>query len=218
MRTWSFGQPILMVTWCPDTIWILIAVILCHSVQIFDPGTEIISDGELVRIFLLRINKIQRLKVFKYIRLLTRSNQYICCWGPSSLILGGTQINHRSTIKSFVWQKMGNYLISVIIQGAYSQIILHNLKKKYSFSLITKRVKFVRIIFHLKRPFIYLGQNQNITIYNMKIQQMIRKFNADDTVLKYMNTNVIEKFLVIGYRNKRIEWFDYSIPRNHSLK
>ncbi|KAG2374307.1 hypothetical protein C9374_010877 [Naegleria lovaniensis] len=135
------------------------------------------------------------------------------------------QIIHKSRVTQVTWHQKGDYFAS-LAPNSYSQgVLIHQLSHRSSQKVFKENVKvrnasqkFIRVLFHPKKPHFYVVSTSMVRIYNLQSQRLSKKLKGQKC--NYVSSIAIHpsgEHVLIGGFDERMEWFDLAIS-SHPYK
>ncbi|KAL9649115.1 hypothetical protein ABK040_008492 [Willaertia magna] len=129
------------------------------------------------------------------------------------------EIIHHSVVTQVTWHTKGDYFAS-LAPNSYSQgILIHQISHRGSQKVFKEGTKvknasqkYIRIMFHPKKPHFYVVSTRMVRIYNLAKQTLTKKLKGQKC--QYVSSLAIHpsgNHVLIGGFDERMEWFDLAI-------
>lgn len=128
---------------------------------------------------------------------------------------------------SFQWHAKGDFFATLNKnQLGQSQIYIHNLSSLEYFSPLAKNKGNITCMsFHPSKPHFYVCTHSNIMIYDLKQQELIRKFVSNLKNIKHIQIHPLGSDFIVGTLEGQVAWFQadlsekpYHIMEYHQTK
>jgi ribosome biogenesis protein ERB1 len=122
------------------------------------------------------------------------------------------ELHLKGEVSKISWHHKGDYLSTLTPTCGPKSLAVHQISKAKTQTPFTKspgRIQDMK--FHPVRPFLFIMTQQNIKIYNLVEQKLIKKLNSN---CKYLSSIVIHPsgdHLLVGSYDRRVVWFDLDL-------
>ncbi|GAB0094614.1 Ribosome biogenesis protein BOP1 homolog [Sergentomyia squamirostris] len=121
-------------------------------------------------------------------------------------------INHFKQIKQVTWHGRGDYLASVLPDGAHRSVIIHQLSKRRSQFPFSKSKGLVEcVLFHPVKPLIFVATQKSIRLYDLVKQELMKKLMSNSNWISDMAIHPKGDNLIVSTYDKKILWFDLDL-------
>lgn len=133
----------------------------------------------------------------------------------------------EGALSDFVWHVKGDFFATLSKnQLSQTQIYIHNLSTLDFYSPLSKNKGLVTCIsFHPLKPHFYVCTHSNIMIYDLKQQELIRKFVSNLKTIKCISIHPSGADFIVGSLEGQVAWFQadlsekpYKIMEYHQSK
>lgn len=134
--------------------------------------------------------------------------------------------NDGALIK-FNWHSKGDFFATLSKNSlGQSQVYIHNLSNLNYFSPLNKNKGLITAIsFHPNKPHFYVCTHSNIMVYDLKQQELIRKFISNLKGIKEIKIHNYGSDFIVGTQEGQIAWFQsdlgnkpYKLMEHHKAK
>ncbi|KAI8039644.1 hypothetical protein M5D96_007064 [Drosophila gunungcola] len=121
-------------------------------------------------------------------------------------------ITHFKPIRQVTWHGRGDYLATVMPEGANRSALIHQLSKRRSqipFSKSKGLIQFV--LFHPVKPCFFVATQHNIRIYDLVKQELVKKLLTNSKWISGMSIHPKGDNLLVSTYDKKMLWFDLDL-------
>jgi ribosome biogenesis protein ERB1 len=116
-----------------------------------------------------------------------------------------TKIEQKSDIQSLVWHQRGEYFATV----AGNDLVIHRASNCSSQNFFVKQKhKIIQILFDKIKPSLYLATPNDIRIYDLREQTLIKKLVWGSGQISCIALHPLGNHLIAGSQNAKVAWFD----------
>uniref|UniRef100_A0A7G3AYA7 Ribosome biogenesis protein BOP1 homolog n=1 Tax=Lutzomyia longipalpis TaxID=7200 RepID=A0A7G3AYA7_LUTLO len=121
-------------------------------------------------------------------------------------------INHFKQIKQVTWHGRGDYLATVMPDGAHRSVIIHQLSKRRSQFPFSKSKGLVEcVIFHPVKPLLFVATQKSIRMYDLVKQELVKKLMSNSNWISDIAVHPKGDNLIVSTYDKKILWFDLDL-------
>ncbi|XP_055332890.1 ribosome biogenesis protein bop1-A-like [Paramacrobiotus metropolitanus] len=121
------------------------------------------------------------------------------------------------------WHPKGDYLATVVSDGASGQVVMHQLSKLRS-QMPFKKISMVqRVLFHPNKPFLFVCTQRSVRIYDLSKQQLKKVLQPSCQYISCAAIHPQGDNVLVGSYDNRLCWFDldasvkpYQTLRHHN--
>ncbi|XP_068145440.1 ribosome biogenesis protein BOP1 homolog [Drosophila tropicalis] len=121
-------------------------------------------------------------------------------------------INHFKPIRQVTWHGRGDYLSTVMPEGANRSALIHQLSKRRSQIPFSKSKGLIQcVLFHPVKPCFFVATQHNIRIYDLVKQELIKKLLTNSKWISGMSIHPKGDNLLVSTYDKKMLWFDLDL-------
>ncbi|EDW77174.1 uncharacterized protein Dwil_GK22227 [Drosophila willistoni] len=121
-------------------------------------------------------------------------------------------INHFKPIRQVTWHGRGDYLATVMPEGANRSALIHQLSKRRSQIPFSKSKGLIQcVLFHPVKPCFFVATQHNIRIYDLVKQELIKKLLTNSKWISGMSIHPKGDNLLVSTYDKKMLWFDLDL-------
>ncbi|XP_073812684.1 ribosome biogenesis protein BOP1 homolog [Musca autumnalis] len=121
-------------------------------------------------------------------------------------------ITHFKPIRQVTWHGRGDYIASVMPEGANRSAIIHQLSKRRSQIPFAKSKGLIQcVLFHPIKPCLFVATQHNVRIYDLVKQELIKKLLTNSKWISGMSIHPKGDNLLVSTYDKKILWFDLDL-------
>ncbi|XP_033149005.1 ribosome biogenesis protein BOP1 homolog, partial [Drosophila busckii] len=121
-------------------------------------------------------------------------------------------ITHFKPIRQVTWHGRGDYLATVMPEGANRSALIHQLSKRRSQIPFSKSKGLVQcVLFHPVKPCFFVATQHNIRIYDLVKQELIKKLLTNSKWISGMSIHPKGDNLLVSTYDKKMLWFDLDL-------
>uniref|UniRef100_A0A1B0DLR0 Ribosome biogenesis protein BOP1 homolog n=1 Tax=Phlebotomus papatasi TaxID=29031 RepID=A0A1B0DLR0_PHLPP len=121
-------------------------------------------------------------------------------------------INHFKQVKQVTWHGRGDYLASVMPDGAHRSVIIHQLSKRRSQFPFSKTKGLVEcVLFHPIKPQLFVATQKSIRVYDLAKQELMKKLQSNSNWISDMAIHPKGDNLIVSTFDKKLLWFDLDL-------
>lgn len=208
IRTIETGETVRCVAWCPNAKLSIIAVASGNRLLLINPkvGDKLIvkkTDDLLAEVPKVDEMESERIKTAVQWSVANKEEQ------EKGVRL---VITHFKPVRQVTWHGRGDYLATVMPEGANRSAMIHQLSKRRSqipFSKSKGLIQFV--LFHPIKPCLFVATQHNIRIYDLVKQELIKKLLTNSKWISGMSIHPKGDNLLVSTYDKKILWFDLDL-------
>ncbi|KAK3872112.1 hypothetical protein Pcinc_022794 [Petrolisthes cinctipes] len=208
LRSFDVGEAVKCVTWNPSNNLFLLAVVIANKVLFMNPETYLV-ESQLVdqtnAVFTEPPDQGDYIQPERVRTAVTWKQPTREEWSKGIRIV----LEFFRTVKQLVWHKQGDYFATMIPEGDHRSVIMHQLSRWRSqlpFKKLKGRAQYIE--FHPKLPFLYVATQQQVRVYDLMKQHLLKKVKVP---CKWISCLAIhpggDHFLVGGY-DRKVVWFE----------
>ncbi|KAG4097015.1 BOP1NT domain-containing protein [Neocallimastix lanati (nom. inval.)] len=202
LRIWKMEEPITNVSWNPNKMFSIIAVVAGDIVKLINP---LIASNEVqhnTEEFLKPHTEIEKSKHVEWVN------------PSSSETKNGIRqiIKFEKNVTYISWHRRGDYFATVSPDAANSAVLVHQITKRQTQNPFKKSKGLVqRVQFHPNKPFLFVATQNYVRIYNLVKQELIKKLQTGVKWISSMDIHPGGDNVIIGSYDKRLCWFDLDL-------
>uniref|UniRef100_A0A1D2A9E9 Ribosome biogenesis protein BOP1 homolog n=1 Tax=Auxenochlorella protothecoides TaxID=3075 RepID=A0A1D2A9E9_AUXPR len=128
--------------------------------------------------------------------------------GPEGAVL----LPHAARVTALTWHARGDYLAAVSAASPSQAVLVHQLSKGATQAPFRKtRGRPVHVLFHPTKPLFFLATQQQIRIYNLAKQAMVKKLFTGAGVITSIALHSTGDHLIVGSEDNRLAWYDLDL-------
>ncbi|EDV36963.1 uncharacterized protein Dana_GF11675 [Drosophila ananassae] len=121
-------------------------------------------------------------------------------------------INHFKPIRQVTWHGRGDYLATVMPEGANRSALIHQLSKRRSQIPFSKSKGLIQcVLFHPVKPCFFVATQHNIRIYDLVKQELVKKLLTNSKWISGMSIHPKGDNLLVSTYDKKMLWFDLDL-------
>lgn len=121
-------------------------------------------------------------------------------------------INHFKSIKQVTWHGLGDYLATVMPEGANRSVVIHQLSRRMSQFPFSKSKGLVQcVLFHPVKPQLFVATQRNIRIYDLVKKELVKKLLSNSKWISDMAVHPKGDNLLVSTYDKKMLWFDLDL-------
>ncbi|XP_013114128.2 ribosome biogenesis protein BOP1 homolog [Stomoxys calcitrans] len=121
-------------------------------------------------------------------------------------------ITHFKPIRQVTWHGRGDYVATVMPEGANRSALIHQLSKRRSQIPFAKSKGLIQcVLFHPIKPCLFVATQHNIRIYDLVKQELIKKLLTNSKWISGMAIHPKGDNLLVSTYDKKILWFDLDL-------
>ncbi|XP_064552174.1 ribosome biogenesis protein BOP1 homolog [Drosophila montana] len=121
-------------------------------------------------------------------------------------------ITHFKPIRQVTWHGRGDYLATVMPEGANRSALIHQLSKRRSQIPFSKSKGLIQcVLFHPVKPCFFVATQHNIRIYDLVKQELIKKLLTNSKWISGMSIHPKGDNLLVSTYDKKMLWFDLDL-------
>ncbi|XP_030387597.1 ribosome biogenesis protein BOP1 homolog [Scaptodrosophila lebanonensis] len=121
-------------------------------------------------------------------------------------------ITHFKPIRQVTWHGRGDYLATVMPEGANRSALIHQLSKRRSQIPFSKSKGLIQcVLFHPIKPCFFVATQHNIRIYDLVKQELIKKLLTNSKWISGMSIHPKGDNLLVSTYDKKMLWFDLDL-------
>ncbi|XP_308633.5 ribosome biogenesis protein BOP1 homolog [Anopheles gambiae] len=121
-------------------------------------------------------------------------------------------ITHFREVRQVTWHGRGDYFATVMPDGAYRSVMIHQLSKRRSQVPFSKSKGLIQcVLFHPIKPCLFVATQRHIRVYDLVKQLMMKKLYPGCKWISSMAIHPKGDNLLIGTYEKRLMWFDLDL-------
>ncbi|XP_037950233.1 ribosome biogenesis protein BOP1 homolog [Teleopsis dalmanni] len=121
-------------------------------------------------------------------------------------------ITHFKPIRQVTWHGRGDYLATVMPEGANRSAIIHQLSKRRSQIPFSKSKGLIQcVLFHPIKPCLFVATQHNIRIYDLVKQELVKKLLTNSKWISGMSIHPKGDNLLVSTYDKKMLWFDLDL-------
>jgi len=126
-----------------------------------------------------------------------------------------TKLHTTSEISSAKWHKKGDYFVTVSPKAGAASVLIHQLNKANSQQPFKKTKGSGREVqsacFHPSKPFLFVCGKQDIRIYHLVKQAMVKRLISGCRWISSIDVHVSGDHVIAGSLDRRMVWFDLDL-------
>lgn len=121
-------------------------------------------------------------------------------------------INHFKSVKQVTWHGLGDYLATVMPEGANRSVVIHQLSRRMSQFPFSKSKGLVQcVLFHPVKPQLFVATQRNIRIYDLVKKELVKKLLSNSKWISDMAVHPKGDNLLVSTYDKKMLWFDLDL-------
>ncbi|XP_020800532.1 ribosome biogenesis protein BOP1 homolog [Drosophila serrata] len=121
-------------------------------------------------------------------------------------------ITHFKPIRQVTWHGRGDYLATVMPEGANRSALIHQLSKRRSQIPFSKSKGLIQcVLFHPVKPCFFVATQHNIRIYDLVKQELVKKLLTNSKWISGMSIHPKGDNLLVSTYDKKMLWFDLDL-------
>ncbi|XP_017867167.1 PREDICTED: ribosome biogenesis protein BOP1 homolog isoform X1 [Drosophila arizonae] len=208
IRTIETNDVVRCVAWCPNAKLSIIAVATGSRLLLINPK---VGDKLLIKKTDDLLAESPNLDVIESERIKTAVQ-----WSnaePDEQEKGvRVVITHFKPIRQVTWHGRGDYLATVMPEGANRSALIHQLSKRRSQIPFSKSKGLIQcVLFHPVKPCFFVATQHNIRIYDLVKQELIKKLLTNSKWISGMSIHPKGDNLLVSTYDKKMLWFDLDL-------
>lgn len=116
-------------------------------------------------------------------------------------------------VKCVKWHKKGDYFVTVSPKAGATAVLIHQLSKANSQQPFSKNKgdEIQCACFHPSKPFLFVASKQNIRVYHLVKQAMVKRLLSGCRWISTMDVHPSGDHVIIGSLDRRMVWFDLDL-------
>ncbi|XP_011207973.2 ribosome biogenesis protein BOP1 homolog [Bactrocera dorsalis] len=121
-------------------------------------------------------------------------------------------ITHFKPIQQVTWHGRGDYVATVMPEGANRSALIHQLSKRRSQIPFSKSKGLIQcVLFHPIKPCFFVATQHNVRIYDLVKQELIKKLLTNSKWISGMSIHPKGDNLLVSTYDKKMLWFDLDL-------
>ncbi|CAD7015168.1 ribosome biogenesis protein BOP1 homolog [Ceratitis capitata] len=121
-------------------------------------------------------------------------------------------ITHFKPIQQVTWHGRGDYVATVMPEGANRSALIHQLSKRRSQIPFSKSKGLIQcVLFHPIKPCLFVATQHNVRIYDLVKQELIKKLLTNSKWISGMSIHPKGDNLLVSTYDKKMLWFDLDL-------
>ncbi|KAJ2673526.1 Ribosome biogenesis protein erb1 [Coemansia sp. RSA 1085] len=211
-QTWSFGQTVHKVAWCPSADVCVFAAAVGSRLVVGIPPHLCDSQKQLVSEELARAGFAPSADDDDD----DDDDTLPVSWDvpPSAEQAVGicVSVSMRAAVKSVVWHRRGDYLATLTAEEGGGSVLVHQLSKHKTQRPFRKLKGAVQsVCFHPTRPWFLVATQRYVRIYNLAQQQLIKTLQPGAKWISSLDVHPQGDNVIVGSYDKKMAWFDLDL-------
>lgn len=208
IRTIETDDVVRCVAWCPNAKLSVVAVASGHRLLLINPK---VGDKMLVKKTDDLLSEAPKIDTMETDRIKT-AVQWLTAEKEEQEKGVRVVINHFKPVSQVTWHGRGDYLATVMPDGANRSALIHQLSKRRSQIPFSKSKGLIQcVLFHPVKPCFFVATQHNIRIYDLVKQELIKKLLTNSKWISGMSIHPKGDNLLVSTYDKKILWFDLDL-------
>eukprot|EP00520_Triparma_pacifica_P006415 CAMPEP_0118663698 /NCGR_PEP_ID=MMETSP0785-20121206/17579_1 /TAXON_ID=91992 /ORGANISM="Bolidomonas pacifica, Strain CCMP 1866" /LENGTH=835 /DNA_ID=CAMNT_0006557477 /DNA_START=50 /DNA_END=2554 /DNA_ORIENTATION=- len=109
------------------------------------------------------------------------------------------------------WHEKGDYFLTLTPSTGASAVLIHQLSKGNSQQPFGKKREVSAVEFHGSKPFLFVAGGNNVRIYHLVKQAMVKKLYPNCKYITSMSLHSTGDHLILGTLDRKTVWFDLDL-------
>mmetsp|Transcript_19583 Transcript_19583/g.45652 ORF Transcript_19583/g.45652 Transcript_19583/m.45652 type:complete len:816 (-) Transcript_19583:63-2510(-) len=209
------AKPVVALAWNPNRSHHCLLAAVGKCAILIATGTEGQRDGEITEALLStarRGGNVSSVKAAKAVKWVTVSEKekpvsaFASASGPISALCT------KSAMVKLRWHAKGDYFVTISPKAGAQAVLIHQLSKGNSQQPFSKAKGEVQVAcFHPNKPFLFVGNQQHVRIYNLVKQVMVKRLISGCRWISSIDVHSSGDHLIVGSLDRRMVWFDLDL-------
>ncbi|XP_017471482.1 PREDICTED: ribosome biogenesis protein BOP1 homolog [Rhagoletis zephyria] len=208
IRTIETDEVVRCVAWCPNAKLSIIAVASGNKLLLINPK---VGDKMLVKKTDDLLAEAPKIDTMESERIKT-AVQWSVAEKEEQEKGVRLVITHFKPIQQVTWHGRGDYVATVMPEGANRSALIHQLSKRRSQIPFSKSKGLIQcVLFHPIKPCLFVATQHNVRIYDLVKQELIKKLLTNSKWISGMAIHPKGDNLLVSTYDKKMLWFDLDL-------